>query len=144
MADKTEVQSWPINSDEVLELGQKSINAIADMTRQNMEMMLAVAQVATQSFQSVVGDVADFSKKSVERASVAARAMTAVTSPAELAQLQADFANIQFEATRAEISKYAEAMFRSTRDQLAEQHRHLQPDAPATTARKSSRNRSNG
>ena len=130
MDDKIDGMMVPQMPEDTVELGQQSMKAIADMTRQNMDMMLAVAQVATQSFQSVVSDVADFSRQSVERTSVAARAMKTVTSPAELMQMQAEFANSQFEAARAEISKYSEMMMKSTRDHLAAREREMQIETP--------------
>lgn len=124
-----------IQADDAAELSEKSIKAVADMTRQNMDMMLAVAQVATQSFQGVVADVADYSRKSVERTSVAARAMSSATSPTELVQMQAEFATSQFEAARAEISKYSDVMFRSARQNLASKWPEPEPETPPTGIR---------
>lgn len=135
MDTRTDGQGAPKNADEAIELGQKSINAIADLTRQNMEVMMAVAHVATHSFQAAIADVADFSKKSLERAAVAARAMTTVTSPSELAHLQTEFAKTQFEAARAEMLKFSDSMFRAAREQLAAQRTSAPLETRETTSR---------
>jgi hypothetical protein len=127
---KTDGHGAPKSADEAIESGLRSIDAIADLTRQNMEAMLSIASVANQSLQELVGDVAAFSRKNVERTAAAAQAMTTVTSPADLAQLQADFARTQFEAAIAEMAKFSETMFRTAREQIAAQQ------TPVTTKAK--------
>lgn len=130
MDTKTDGHGAPKSADEAIESGLRSIDAIADLTRQNMEAMLSIASVANQSLQELVGDVAAFSRKNVERTAAAAQAMTTVTSPADLAQLQADFARTQFEAAIAEMAKFSETMFRTAREQIAAQQ------TPVTTKAK--------
>ena len=109
-------------------LGQKSIDAMADLTRRNMDVMLAVAEVTNQGIQAVVSDMTDFSRRSLERTSMTARAMTAVTSPADLIRLQTEFAQAQFEAARAQMMKLSNSMFQTAREQLAAQAALAQRD----------------
>ncbi len=133
----------PQSANEAIESGLRSIDAIADLTRQNMQAMQSVVEVVNQSFQDMLGDVADYSRQNLERTSVAARAMTTATSPAELAQLQSDFARTQFDAAMKEMAKLSAAMFRTTRELLAAQRTVVQsqpapiPNRPAPRGRTS-------
>lgn len=130
MDTRVDSRGAPKSANEVIEAGLRSIDAIADLTRQNMEAMLLVAEVANQSFQDMVGEVAEYSRKNLERTSAAVHAMTTVTSPGELARLQADFARMQFDAAMSEMAKFSQTMFRTTREQIAAQQTPAKP-APA-------------
>ena len=121
MHSKSEGQAAARNEEGAVEMGQRSMEAVAELTQRNMEVMLAVARVTIQGVQAIVGEMTDFSKQSLQRASSAAEAMTTVTASSELVRLQADFAWAQFDAARAQMMKLSESMFQTAREQLSAQ-----------------------
>ncbi len=97
-------------SREAIEHGMKQVDEFAGMARGNVEAMLASSRAAAQGIEAIAREVADFSRKSFEETTAAARAMTTVKTPNELMQLQNDFAKTQFDAAVAEMSKLSETM----------------------------------
>lgn len=97
-------------SREAIEHGMKSVDEMAGMARGNVEAMLASSRAATSGIEAIAREVADFSRKTFEETTAAARAMTTVKTPNELMQLQNDFAKTQFDAAVAEMSKLSETM----------------------------------
>lgn len=97
-------------SREALEHGMKHVDEIAGMARGNVEAMLASSRAAAQGIEAIAREVADFSRKTFEETTAAARAMTTVKTPNELMALQNDFAKTQFDAAVAEMSKLSETM----------------------------------
>ncbi len=97
-------------SREAVEQGMKSVDEMAGMAKGNVEAMLASSRAATQGIEAIAKQVSDFSRKSFEEVTAAARAMTTVKTPNELMQLQNDFAKTQFDAAVAEMSKLSETM----------------------------------
>jgi hypothetical protein len=109
----------PVSTNDAAESGLRSIDAVAGMTRQNMETMLSVAQGAVRSFETMTTGLAAFSRASAERTTNALQAMTAVTSPGDLLKMQADFSRQQMEAAMAEMTKLSQVMINTARESLA-------------------------
>lgn len=101
------------------DLGLRSIDAVAAMTRQNMQTMLTVAHGAVQGFEEVMTELAAFSRASFERAATAGRAMTAATTPNDLLKVQTDYTRQQVEAAMAEMTKLSSVLLKATRESLA-------------------------
>ncbi len=97
-------------SREAIETGMKNVDEFAGLARGNVEAMLASSRAAAQGIEAIAREVADFSRKTFEETTAAARAMTTVKTPNELMQLQNDFAKTQFDAAVAEMSKLSETM----------------------------------
>ena len=97
-------------SKETIEQGMKSLDEMSTMAKGNVEALLASTKAATAGLEAIAHQVADFSRKSFEETTAAARAMTTVKTPNELMQLQSDFAKTQFDAAVAELSKLSETM----------------------------------
>jgi len=97
-------------SREAIEHSMKSVDEMAHMARGNVEAMLASSRAATQGIEAIARDVADFSRKTFEETTAAARAMATVKTPNELMALQNDFAKTQFDAAVAQMSKLSETM----------------------------------
>ncbi len=97
-------------SREAIEHGMKQVDEFAGLARGNVEAMLASSRAAAQGIEAIAREVADFSRKSFEETTAAARAMTTVKTPNELLQLQNDFAKTQFDAAVSEMSKLSETM----------------------------------
>jgi len=97
-------------SREAVETGMKQVDELVGVARGNVEAMLASSRAATAGLEAIAHQVADFSRKSFEETTAAARAMTTVKTPNELMQLQNDFAKTQFDHAIAEMSKLSETM----------------------------------
>ncbi len=95
-------------------------NDFAALSRNGVGSMLEAAQVASNGLQDLAVEVANFSRESVERASLVARDMTKVTSPMELMQLQAGYARAQYDHSLREAAKLSTMMFQLARACLAE------------------------
>ena len=107
---KASFEQVATKSREAIETGMKHVDEMAGMARGNVEAMLASSRAATQGIEAIAREVADFSRKSFEETTAAARAMTTVKTPNELMALQNDFAKTQFDAAVAEMSKLSETM----------------------------------
>lgn len=121
MDSKPGSQLAAINADAAVELGQKSIEAITQLTQQNLDLMLTVTNLTAKRIQAAVGDAAKFTRQNLERSSEFVRAIGQVTSPSELLQVQADFAHVQFGALRAELTKVAETLGQTAAQKRSEQ-----------------------
>lgn len=82
---------------------------LADLTRGNVEALVASSKVAARGAEALTQEAADFGKKALENASAAFKSFAAVKSPTELLQLQSDFARSSFDNAIAEASKLSEA-----------------------------------
>jgi phasin family protein len=107
---KATLEQVTAKSREAIEQGMKSIDEMTTMARGNVEALLASTKAATSGLESIAHQVADFSRKSFEETTAAARAMTTVKTPNELMQLQNDFAKTQFDAAISEMSKLSETL----------------------------------
>lgn len=107
---KQAVEQVATRTREAMEQGLKSMDELSALAKGNVEAMLASSKVATAGLEAIAQQVADFSRKSFEDTTAAARAMTTVKSPNELMQLQNDFAKTQFDRAVAEMSKLSETM----------------------------------
>lgn len=107
---KAALEQVTAKSKEAIETGMKSLDEMTAMARGNVEALLASTKAATTGLESIAHQVADFSRKSFEETTAAARAMTTVKTPNELMQLQNDFAKTQFDAAISEMSKLSETL----------------------------------
>ena len=107
---KEAMEQVAAKSREAVEAGMKSIDELTAHAKGNVEAMLASARAATTGMETLAQHVADFSRKSFEETTAAARAMTTVKTPNELLQLQNDFAKTQFDSAISEMSKLSEMM----------------------------------
>ncbi len=107
---KATLEQMTAKSKETIEHGMKSLDDMQSMAKGNVEALLASAKAATTGLETIAHQVAEFSRKSFEDTTAAARAMTTVKTPNELMQLQSDFAKAQFDAAVAEMSKLSETM----------------------------------
>jgi len=110
---KEAMEQVAAKSREAVEQGMKSIDELTAMARGNVEAMMASARAATTGMETLAQHVAEFSRKSFEDMTAAARSMTSVKSPNELLQLQNDFAKTQFDAAIAELSKVSELLVKT-------------------------------
>ena len=82
---------------------------LTELTKGNVEAIVASARVAAKGAEALTQEAADYSKKSFETATGALKSFAAVKSPTELFQLQSDYAKSSFDSAVAEASKLSEA-----------------------------------
>ncbi len=110
---KETFEQMATKSREAMQQGLKTVDAITGMARGNVDALLESSRLAAGGFQTIAGEVAEFSKANLERTTSAARALTLARTAPELMQLQSEFARSQFNSAVGEVSKLSELMFRT-------------------------------
>lgn len=111
---KAAMEQVAAKSKEAVEASMKSLDEMTEMTRANVDALLASARVATTGVEQMVAHLTEVSKKSFEDATVAMKGLAAAKTPNELMQLNTDFAKAQFDSAVSEYSKLAEMMVKLT------------------------------
>lgn len=107
---KAAMEQVAAKSKEAVEASMKNLDEMTDMTRANVDALLASARVATTGVETVVAHLTEVSKKSFEEATAAMKQIAAAKTPNELMQLNTDFAKAQFDSAVSEYSKLTELM----------------------------------
>ena len=89
---------------------------LTELTKGNVEALVASTKVAAKAVETIGQEVAEFSRKSFEDASTALKGFADVKSPTDLFRLQSEFARTQFDSMVAESSRMSEAMIKLTGD----------------------------
>jgi phasin family protein len=92
-----------------MERGAKLVEEMNELTKGNVEAMMASGRVAAKGVESLGQGAAEYSKKSFESAAAAWKGMAAAKSPTELFKLQSDYARSSFDVAVAEGSRVSEA-----------------------------------
>lgn len=85
---------------------------MVDLTKGNVEAVVASARVAAKGSEQLGQEAVDYGKKSLESAVAAMRGFASVKSPTELFQLQSEFAKSSFDSAVAQASKLSESMLK--------------------------------
>ncbi len=111
------------NLETVVEKGQemmgtavKSVTEMSDFAKGNVDAMMVSAKAATSGFETIASMIVEHSKKSFEEATSAMKSMAAAKSPAELFQLQNEFAKSRFDHAVAMWSAMSETMLKVAGD----------------------------
>jgi hypothetical protein len=110
---KANLDQIAIKSREAMEQNIKTVDAVTAMTRGNVDAFLESSRVASGGLQSIAQEVADYSKRALERTTSVARSLTQAKTAPELMQLQSEFARAEFNSAISEIAKLSEAMFKT-------------------------------
>lgn len=94
------------------EKGTKLVEEFADLTRGNVEALVASSKVAAKGAETLSQDAAEFGRKSFEEASAVLRSFSEVKSPADFFKLQGDYARSAFDAAVAESARVSEAVLK--------------------------------
>ncbi|WP_404714341.1 phasin family protein [Sphingomonas sp. MMS24-J13] len=89
---------------------------MVDFSKGNVEAVIASAKVAAKAAELMGQEAADYGKKNFETATAAFKSFAAVKSPAELFQLQSEYAKASFDSAVAEASKFSESMMKLAGD----------------------------
>ena len=108
---KANFEQIATNSRAAIEQSLKTVNAITTMTRGNVEALLESSRLASGGIQTIAHEIASYSKRTLERTTSAARALTLAKTAPELIQLQSEFARVEFDNAVSEVSALSETMF---------------------------------
>lgn len=113
-ADKFQALFGDVNerAKAAVEKTSKMAEELTELTKGNVEAIVASGRVAAKGAEAMTQEVAEYSKKSFETATGAMKSFAAVKSPTELFQLQSEFARSQFDSMVAEASKVSESMLK--------------------------------
>lgn len=95
-----------------VERSAKIAEELADLTRGNVEALVASSKVAAKGVESLSQEAAEYSRKSFEDASSAFKSFAEVKSPTDFFKLQSDFARAAFDSAVAESARLSETMLK--------------------------------
>lgn len=99
-----------------VEKGQQMFEEMNSFGKGNIEAMVESSKIAVRGVESLGQDAAAYAKKSFEDATLAAKTLSTVKSPAEFMKLQGDFMRQSFDALVAQTSRGTEAMLKLAGD----------------------------
>jgi phasin family protein len=94
------------------EKSAKIVEQFADLTRGNVEAIVASSKIAAKGVETLSQDAAEYSRKSFEEASAALKSFAEVKSATDFFRLQGDFARSAFDAAVAESARVSETMLK--------------------------------
>jgi len=98
------------------EKSSKIVEEFADLTRGNVEAIVASSKVAAKGVETLGHDAAEYGRKSFEDASAAFKSFAEVKSATDFFKLQGDFARSAFDAAVAESARLSETVMKLAND----------------------------
>ena len=98
------------------EKGAKLVEDMTDLTRGNVEAIVASSKVAQKGLETLGQTAADFGRKSFEDAQTAFKSFGEIRSATDFFKLQGDYARGAFDAAIAESARVSEAMLKIAND----------------------------
>ncbi len=98
------------------EKSAKIVEELADLTRGNVEALVASSKIAAKGVETLGQDAADYGRKSFEEASAALKSFAEVKSATDFFRLQGDFARSAFDAAVAESARLSETVLKLAGD----------------------------
>ncbi len=98
------------------ERSAKIVEELADLTRGNVEALVASSKVAAKGVETLSQDAAEFGRKSFEEASATLKSFAEVKSPTDFFRLQGDYTRSAFDAAIAQSARVSEAMMKIAGD----------------------------
>lgn len=98
------------------EKSAKIVEELADLTRGNVEAVVASSKVAAKGVEILGQDAAEYGRKSFEDASAAFKSFAEVKSATDFFKLQGDFARSAFDAAVAESARLSETVMKLAND----------------------------
>lgn len=99
-----------------MEKGARVAEEMAELTRGNIEALVASSKTAAKYVETLTQGAADYGRRSFEEASTALRSFAEVKSPTDFFRLQSDFARSQFDSMVAESARVSETMVKMSGD----------------------------
>jgi phasin family protein len=94
------------------EKSAKIVEQLADLTRGNVEAIVASSKIAAKGVETMSQDAAEYSRKSFEEASAVLKSFAEVKSATDFFKLQGDFARSAFDAAVAESARVSETVLK--------------------------------
>jgi phasin family protein len=98
------------------EKSAKVVEELADLTRGNVEALVASSKIAAKGVETMSQSAAEYSRKSFEDASAALKSFADVKSATDFFKLQGDFARSAFDAAVAESARVSETVLKLAGD----------------------------
>jgi phasin family protein len=95
-----------------VEKSAKLVEEFAELTKGNVEALVASSKLAVKGVESLGQEAADYSRRSFEEASAALKSFAEVKSATDFFKLQNDFVRSAFDSWVAESSKTSEAVLK--------------------------------
>ncbi len=95
-----------------VEKSAKIVEELTDLTRGNVEALVASSKVAARGIETLGQEVAEFGRRSFEEASAVVKNFSEVRSPTDFFRLQSDYARSAFDNIVSESSKMSEAVLK--------------------------------
>ena len=99
-------------SREAMQKSARLVEEMTDLTRGNVEAIVASSRVAARGVERLGQEAADFNRRSFEQASATMKSLTEVRSATDLFKIQSDYARSAFDSMVAESSKMSEEMIK--------------------------------
>ncbi len=93
-----------------VEKSTKIFEEASELTKGNVEALVASSKVAARGVETLGQEVADYSRRSFEEASAALKSLAEAKSATDFFKLQGDYARAAFDSLIAESSKVSENM----------------------------------
>ena len=93
-----------------MEKSARFMEEVADLTRGNVEALVASSKAAAKGVEALSQEAADYGRRSFEEASTAFKSFAEVKSPTDFFRLQSDYARSAFDQLIAETAKVSETM----------------------------------
>jgi len=98
------------------EKSAKIVEELAELTRGNVEALVASSKVAAKGVEGLSQDAANFSRKSFEDASAVFKSFADIKSATDFFKLQGDFARSAFDAAVAQSARVSETVLKLAGD----------------------------
>jgi phasin family protein len=98
------------------ERSAKMVEEMTDLTRGNVEAIVASSKVAQKGLETLSQDAAEFGRKSFEEASATLKSFTEIKSATDFFRLQGDYARSAFDAAIAQSARMSEQMMKIAGD----------------------------
>ena len=95
-----------------MEKGAKLVEEMSDLTRGNVEALVASSRVAARGAETLGREVADYSRRSFEEVSATLKGFSEVRSATDFFKLQSDYARSAFDSMISESSKMSETVLK--------------------------------
>ena len=93
-----------------MEKGTKLMEELTELTKGNVEALVASSKIAARGLESLGQEAADYGRRSFEEASSTMKSIAEVRSPVDLLKLQSDYVRSAFDGWVAKSSKASETM----------------------------------
>ena len=98
------------------ERSAKVAEELAELTRGNVEALVASSKIVAKGVESISQDAAEYSRKAFEEASATLKSFAEVKSPTDFFKLQGDYARAAFDSAVAESARLSESVLKLAGD----------------------------